>query len=412
MDLETRLLFYDNPLTLVFTAEVMEILPLDSGQAGAVLRETYFYPTGGGQEHDSGSIGAAQVLDVFKDEARGVVVHTLDRPITPGAHPARIEWARRLSNMQHHSGQHLLSHSFLEALGLPSISANINWDTPSTVDLAADEISMADLLRVEEYANGVIFENRAVKTYFITDADVPHIPFRRPPKVSGSIRVVEIDGLDYTPCGGTHVLQTGTIGLVKIVRAERQNHKLRIHFVAGMQALRLFQQEHATVQAAAGLLDTRPDDVAPAIARQSERMRQTFYELEGLRAEKLAGEGRQLAEAAMPVGGVRLAAALFHARPPAELRLLAAELRKAADLVGVLGSHDGQKLSLVVCCGEGVAALTWVSARDLLVKLLAEIGGRGGGDAQMAQGGGAASEEQSASMIEKASNILRSTFNV
>jgi alanyl-tRNA synthetase len=210
----TEQLYFDDPLTLEFTAGVTESRLLDGGRFGLVLPRTHFYPTSGGQEHDTGFIGEARVLDVYKDN--GTIIHVVDRSLTPGDYPARIDRDRRIRAMQHHTGQHILSASFLEVADIESISANINGNSPSTIDLEVGEIAPEILRQAEDFANGILFENRTVKSYYVTDADVASIPFRKPPKVSGRIRVVEVDGFDYTPCGGTHCLNTGMVGLIKI----------------------------------------------------------------------------------------------------------------------------------------------------------------------------------------------------
>jgi alanyl-tRNA synthetase len=248
----TEQLYFDDPLTLEFTARVTESRPLDGGRFGLVLPRTYFYPTSGGQEHDTGSIGEALVLDVYKDN--GSIIHVVDRALPPGDYPARIDRDRRFRAMQHHTGQHILSASFLEVANIESVSANINGDSPSTIDLEAGEVAPEIMHRAEQFANGILFENRTVKSYYVTDADVDRIPFRKPPKVSGRIRVVEVDGFDITPCGGTHCLNSGMVGLIKIVKTERVNQKLRVHFVAGYQALDYFDAYQEVVQQAAALL--------------------------------------------------------------------------------------------------------------------------------------------------------------
>ncbi len=383
----TALLYHSSPLLLDFPAEVSETFPLPGGRFGALLRATAFYPTGGGQEHDTGFIGEATVLDVYKDEA-GRIVHVLDRDLAPGTYPARLDRDRRLRAMQHHTGQHLLSAVLLRLFDLESVSANINGYTPSTVDLAVEDVPVETLRRAEEEVNRVIFENRPVRAYFVDEAGVAALPLRKPPKVSGQIRIVEIEGYDYTPCGGTHCPATGVIGLLKIVRSEHVNRKTRLHVVAGLQALDVFRALHESARAAADLLSARPEDLAPLVQKLLEQMAQLHAELETLRVAALEAEARSLADSAQAVGGLRLVTRLYAGRPPAELRALAGKLLAAEKTVAVLASHEGDKLSLVVAAAPN----SGVAARGLLNRLLAPIGGRGGGDARLAQGGGAADE--------------------
>ena len=379
----TEQLYFDDPLTLEFTAQVTESRPLDGGRFGLVMPRTYFYPTSGGQEHDTGFIGDAHVSDVYKDN--GNIIHVVDHSLTPGEYPARIDRVRRIRAMQHHTAQHILSASFLEVADIDSISANINGDTPSTIDLDAKDVPDETLRTAEEFANGIFFENRMVKTYDVTEDEIAKLPVRKPPKVSGSIRVVEVDGFDYTPCGGTHCLTAGMVGMLKIVRTERVNKKLRIHFVAGYQALEFFQGVQSAAQGAALLLDTGLEDVVSTVERLQEQLKQAQSEVDNLRGIVLGVEAEKLIAAAEEVGELRLVTALFENRPATELRSLANRLRKEPNMVAVLATFDGTKLSMVSACGQK----SGINARDLLQNHLAPFGGRGGGDAGLAQGGGA-----------------------
>ncbi len=396
----TEQLYFDDPLTLEFTAQVTESRPLDGGRFGLILPRTYFYPTSGGQEHDTGSIGESRVLDVSKDNSD--IIHVTDRPLIPGDYPAHIDRERRIRAMQHHTAQHVLSAAFLEVADIDSLSANINGENPSTIDLDVGEVAPETLRRAEEFANGIFFENRVVKSYYITDADVESIPFRKPPKVSGRIRVVEVDGFDYTPCGGTHCPNTGMVGLLKIVKTERVNQKLRIHFVAGYQALKFFELVQSVAQNAALLLDSSLEGVAAAVERLQSQFKRAQHELDSLRGFVLTMEAEKLAAATERVGKVRLVTALFENRPASELRTLADKLRREPDMVAVLASFDGAKLSMVAACGQS----TGLNARDLLQNHLAPFGGRGGGDAGLAQGGGAANSSVLEILFKQTKNYL------
>jgi alanyl-tRNA synthetase len=396
----TEQLYFDDPFTLEFEAEVLEFRPLDGGRFGVVLPRTYFYPTSGGQEHDTGFIGDAYVSDVYKDG--DTIVHILDRELAPGTYPARIDRERRIRYMQHHTAQHILSASFLEVADIDSISANINGDTPSTIDLEVGAVDDETLRRVEEFANGIFFENRVVKTFYVTDDEVPNLPFRKPPKVSGRIRVVEVNGFDLTPCGGTHVTQTGMIGMLKIVKTERVNQKLRVHFVAGSQALDFFQQVQSAAQGAALVLDSGLDGVVESVERLQAQMKQMQSEIDSLRGVVLGVEAERLADAADTVGELSLVTKLFEDRPASELRSLANKLRNEPGMVAVLATYDGAKLSLVAACADD----TNIDARTLLNNHLAPIGGSGGGSPSLAQGGGATNKSALEVLFNQTKNYL------
>ncbi len=159
----TEQLYLHDPFRTEFEAEVIAQTNLDTGHKGVLLAGTYFYPTGGGQEHDTGMLGAARVVDVQIDD-EGTIVHIVEGDVGGSRVPARIDWDRRFANMQHHSGQHILSEAFQEALDLETISSRISIDSPTTIDLPARDLSEADLARVENLANAVIYEDRPIKS--------------------------------------------------------------------------------------------------------------------------------------------------------------------------------------------------------------------------------------------------------
>lgn len=396
----TEQLYFDDPLTLEFTAQVAESRSLDEGRFGLVLPRTYFYPTSGGQEHDTGTIGPARVLVVYKEGE--TIVHVSDRELPPGEYPARIDRERRLRAMQHHTAQHILSASFLEVADIDSISANINGETPSTIDLDVQDVSEGNLQRAEELANGIFLENRPVKSYHLDQVEIKKLPVRKPPKVSGKVRVVEIEGFDYTPCGGTHCPTTGMVGMLKIVRIERVKKKVRIHFVAGYQALQVFQQMQTVAQGAALLLDSSLDEVVDGVEKLQAQLKTAQREIGRISKIVLDIEAAELSAAAEKVGDFRLVTQLFENRSPGDLRSLANALREEPGLVALLATYDGVKLSMVASC----AADTGLNAAEILDKHLAPIGGRGGGDAGIAQGGGNANQSALEVLFKITKNYL------
>jgi alanyl-tRNA synthetase len=257
------------------------------------------------------------------------------------------------------------------------------------------ELSRADLDRIEEMANQIVYENRIVKSYFIPAEKIDTVPLRRPPKVDGEIRIVEIDGFDYSACGGTHCPQTGMIGAIKIIRTERINQKLRIHFVAGLQAMGYFSQYQEIATTLAAEMSTHPLEVIDLVRRQIAQLQDSQKELEKLRSAYSVFEAQDLIAQADLQGAIRLVAHTYEYRPANELRTLGNVLKAEPDLVALLATYDGEKLVLLVTCGEH----TGLQARQLLNQQLAFINGRGGGDERIAQGGGIASPAQFAEIF-------------
>ena len=388
--MDSQFLYRDDPLTLEFETEIREWVTLPDGRSGVILKRTYFYPTGGGQAHDTGTLGAARVVDVVKSEDEAAVIHVLEGDPGEGKLHAVIDAERRIRHMQHHTGQHLLSACLMRVLNLETLSSSIRGWMPSTVDTRDVALSAEDLRRLEEAANRIIFENRQVRTFTRPDTEIADLPLRRPPKVQGKIRLVEIDGVDLVPCGGTHCPQTGMIGLLKIVRTERINHKLRIHFVTGWQALDRFREFQSVTQTLAAAFSTSSAEVADLVLKQNEQLKETERQLRRLSVAQMTCEARDLAAEARRVNDLRVVTHLWENRPAGELRTLADALKEQPDLVALLATYDGQKLVLVATCGKD----TGLSARVVLNERLGRIGGRGGGDDQIAQGGGSATAGQ------------------
>ncbi len=229
--------YFEDPLKFEFDANVVDVQPLDDGRFGMILDESYYYPTGGGQEYDTGRLDDTPVVDVWRDETTSLVVHVVERKLPLGNVRGKIDGERRMRHMQHHSAQHLLSACFKKLLNLDTLSAHISGYSPSSIDLPDVQLDSDNLTSVESLANEIVFRNLGIKTTFVEQDQVRAVPLRRPPKVQGDIRVVEIEGFDWSACGGTHCLSTGMIGMVKIFKMERQNKKLRVYFKAGWQAI-------------------------------------------------------------------------------------------------------------------------------------------------------------------------------
>jgi alanyl-tRNA synthetase len=323
-------------------------------------------------------------------------------------YPASIDKVRRMQNMQSHTAQHILSRAFELELNLETLSANINFENPSTVDLNTDSILESDSDQVEKIANSLIFENRQVKSYYITDNDISRIPFRRPPKITGKIRVVEVDGFDYSACGGTHCPQTGMVGLIKILKFETQNRKIRVHFVAGTQALKVFQTVYQTAKIISGVLDTSMDDLAKSVQRQAESLQQLRIDLDTYKTEFQIIETSQLIDSACLIENLKLITKLYSNKSPEDLRKMVNMIRLENDFLVILAGLDGKKLSLVVGCSQGIQ----LDARKILSLHLEKYNGRGGGDHQLAQGGCSLSDENISEFFNETINIIRKNIQI
>lgn len=354
------------------------------------LDRSAFYPSAGGQPHDTGRliIGGSErkVLEVF--EKNGALWHLLDAA-PPAADPAvrgRIDWTRRFDHMQQHSGQHLLSQAFARRTGLDTIAVHIGAQE-CTLDLPAPSIDAAVLDAVEDDANAVVYDDRALKIYEVDEAQVHLVPLRTAPKVSGRVRIVEIDGYDWSACGGTHVRGTGQIGIIKLLRTERRAESTRVTFLCGARALRDYRTMHRDVSELAAGMSVARAELPQAVTRLRDEARAAAKALAAAQAQLDELEARDLLAAAVALpGGGRAVAAVWDDRDAAALRNMAKRLTAGPGVVALLAvTGEGGRAQLCFARSHDVA----LDAAPLLRATLQSLGGaRGGGTPDFAQGGG------------------------
>ncbi|MCL4506670.1 MAG: alanyl-tRNA editing protein, partial [Chloroflexi bacterium] len=210
-------LYRDDSFLWHFSAHVCERV-LHDGRPAVVLDRTAFYPTSGGQPFDFGSLNGVPVLEVIERDD-GEIVHVLGATLEADEAQGEIDGARRIDHMQQHSGQHVLSGAFVTTANLDTLAVHIGAEE-CTIDLPATRLPPAALERAEDEANRIVFEDRPVIVRELSDAEAAALPLRKPPRVSGRIRIVEIEGFDWSACGGTHVRSSAQIGVIKSTRAE------------------------------------------------------------------------------------------------------------------------------------------------------------------------------------------------
>ncbi len=374
--------YYEDAYTTRFVAQVVGQVEVD-GRPGVLLDRTYFYPTSGGQPHDTGSLQGIPVVDVRVDE-QGRVVHVLARPLAPDVRRVQgeIDWSRRYDHMQQHSGQHLLSQAFHRLFGWETVSVHFG-QTASTLDLAIPALEEAHLAQVEEEVYRLIWENRPVRGYWVDEDTLARLPLRRPPKVTGKVRIVEIQDYDWSACGGTHVRHTGEIGPVALLRAERHRGRVRVHFLCGRRAAQDYRQSRERLHRTALLLDTGQETVPDRVAALLARVREQERSLRRLQAQALAHQAQHLRSQARPVGTARLLVTAVDDLGPEELKGLAQALVQQPDLVAVLGTRSDDRATVVLARGSQVDVDMGALARTVL----AQHGGGGGGRPDFAQGG-------------------------
>ena len=395
----TDRLYYTDPYLQAFDARVVRVDRCD-GRTIVALDRTAFYPTSGGQPFDVGTLGDHRVVDVI-DEDDGSISHVIEEAEAGAAPPAAgqtlhgaIDWPRRFDHMQQHTGQHVLSAAFDRLSGVRTVSFHLGAAS-ATIDLAR-EMSQREIAAAEDEANRVVWEDRPVSIRFVSAEEAARLPLRKEPARGGTLRLIDVESFDLSACGGTHVSRTGAIGVIAIASWERFKGGQRIEFVCGRRALARFRSLRDTVASAGRLLSAGADDLPATIERlqaEAKEQKRTLAGLQGelarYRAEELAASAEELhLKSAVPDTPttppplVRLVARAVDADANG-LKALATSITRAPGYVVVLVS-TGRPVLAVVSRSQDVA----VQANTTLSALLAKFGGRGGGKADVAQGGG------------------------
>lgn len=374
----THRLYYQDSYVREFTAEVLRARPVQ-GHVEVVLDRTAFHPEGGGQPADQGTLAGAWVVGVVERE--GEVLHRIQGEVPQGEVVGRLDWERRFDHMQQHSGQHLLSQAFERLLGASTVSFHMGPET-STIDLATPSLTLEQVESVEGLTNQVVFENRPILVHLVEPSDLSRFELRKGTGRTEQVRVVEVNDFDSIPCGGTHCRSTGEIGMVKVIRWERRGGNLRVEFLCGRRALRDYQAKNQALLGLAVTLSVRDREVREAVERLLRESSDTRRQVDQLRNRLLDYRAEELSRQAEPLGRASVVAAFLEGGTPEDLRQLGARLTEKPGRVALLAA-GGDRAHLVFARSEDLP----VDAAALLRGVCAPLGGRGGGQPRLAQGG-------------------------
>jgi alanyl-tRNA synthetase len=374
--MRTERLYFDDAYLTTFSAEVVDRREVDGRQQVALDRSA-FYPDGGGQPGDHGHLNGVAVTDT---QSEGELVwHHLAGPLGDGPVTGVVDWARRFDHMQQHHGQHLLSAAFEDLFGLPTLAFHLGVEYAS-IDLPG-EVTEGQCLAAEARVNDVIWEDRPVVARFVGPEELATIRLRKPPTVEGPVRVVSVPDFDHSACGGTHPRSTGAVGLLFVRRRERRGEETRVEFLCGGRALGDLRVKHGIVSRLGLELTVPPVELEEAVERIRRAEKESRKQLAEVTDRWLALEARFLAESAETVGAFRVVSVVRDDLGVVEGRGLVQRL-VAEGVVAILGIR-GEKPLLVMGRPGGVA----VDCGAVVKEVLARVGGRGGGQAGMAQGG-------------------------
>ncbi len=375
----TKKLYYQVPYVKQFQAVVQSCMPGRKSAYEVVLDQTAFYPEGGGQPYDTGLLGAVRVLEVHERNAE--IVHETDGPLTAGEQVTGVlDWDRRYSHMQQHTGEHLLSGLIHSRYGYDNVGFHIG-QREVTIDFNG-MLTMEQAVELEREANRRVYENVPVRESFPGREELNKLDYRSKKELTGQVRIIEIPGCDICACCGTHVQASGEIGLIKITGLIHYKGGVRIFLLCGEKALLDYEKKQEQVTGISKLLSAKPEEVVEAVeklknesARREERLQNLYQKLFRLKASQFPDSQEALV--------------LF------EEGLNPVQLRQYCTLL-----YEGKKGGAVLVCSEENGMWKYAMGsgqkdmRQAGRKMNEMLGGKGGGSQRMVQGTFSSSKEE------------------
>lgn len=369
----THRLYYTDSYLRDFEAAVIE---RSDDSRRIYLDQTAFYPTSGGQPFDVGQLGGIEVTDVVDEGER--VAHLLAAPLTGERARGQIDWDRRFDHMQQHTGQHLLSAVLAGLTGHSTVGVHFGGAS-STLDLDAAALTPDQVSEAEERANAIVVQNRPVEVSFEAAAAADGL--RKPTEREGTLRIVTIQGLDRSACGGTHVRATGEIGPILIRKLERVRKGVRVEFLCGSRATRRAGTDYGLLSLLAAEFSATAEELPRLIVSHRDEIKEANATNRELQGKLDLCRAREFYAAATPEStGIRRVTVWEDGTAADTLRGLAQAFSSMplAVFVGAVASPP----AVVLAASED----TGIDAASLLKSLLTNVGGRGGGSARLAQG--------------------------
>ena len=374
--METVKLYYENAFTQDFTA-VVESCGAVKGGFAVVLDRTAFYPEGGGQPADHGTLGEARVLDVHEKDS--VVTHLCDRELPVGAAVSgRIDWARRFDHMQQHSGEHIVSGMLCSTFHCDNVGFHMGADVV-TIDYNAD-ITWEQVLEVEQRANAYIWEDHPVHIWYPSPAELAALPYRSKKELTGAVRITEFPGADMCACCGTHVERSGQVGLVKFLSCQKFRDGVRLELLCGRRAADYLSACWEQARQIGQSLSVKPEATFPAVSRMQAELLHTKERAARLEEQSFAHTAAEYAgkgDTVLVTGPLEGDGAR---------RLCDAVAQTCGGRCAVFAGEDGAYRYAVIHTGQDI--------RPLVKDMNDTLHGRGGGRDGFAQGSAACTAEE------------------
>ncbi|MGN0949765.1 MAG: alanine--tRNA ligase-related protein [Mitsuokella sp.] len=400
MAMETKRLFDENVMQKTCTAEVLNCEPYKDGYA-MVLDQTVFFPEGGGQLSDTGTLSAGEkkirVLHIH--EKNGCIFHETKEPLEIGAQvTAELDWTVRFDHMQQHCGEHMLSYAFFKLFGAHNVGFHMTADMVG-IDLDK-EMTWEQALQAERFTNRQIQEDHAIATKLVPAEEAAKMHLRKfNDKLTGMLRIVSVEGSDSCTCCGTHPTSSGMVGLVKIFKVEKHKEGSRISFLCGREALERVESYMLAALEASNLLSIKETELPEGVARLQQEKKEI---------------GERLTECTQKLLDYRLAEMQQHPETtqngakkfifteadmtPKEAKALMKRLGEIPEAFAAIFYRSGERINYMFASSEGCD----VNCQQVIRTVNEAFGGRGGGRPNSCQGSGAYEENWQ----EKAKNLM------
>lgn len=376
----TQKLYYDSAYTRDWHTQITGRVDKEDGTY-ITLAETAFYPHGGGQPCDLGRIGGVAVLDVNIED--GEVWHKVERAPEQKEVYCEIDWERRFDHMQHHTGQHLLSAITLKLADAMTLSFHLGTEY-ATIDVAAAEWGADQLTAIEQEVNRQIYRNARISSSWVTAEEAARLPLVKQPTVTEDIRIVEMEGVEYNACGGTHVAATGEIGILKLLKTEKVKGGTRIYFKCGFRALNEFTAAQQVLNGISVKLKTSREELLDRIDKMETDQKQLLSELSTVKSTNDTYYAQELLSAREGL----VIAQVFEDKSLKDMQSLATKLTEDHEGIVLFASISEAKVVLA----QNGQPPEW-SCGPFFKGNLGAYQGKGGGSDRMAQAGFASSED-------------------
>lgn len=399
----TRRLYYDDSFLRECEARVIGIIDVE-GSPGVILDQTIFYPEGGGQPADHGWINGVAVSHTLARESDHAVVHVVEATIDTDRVICQLDWERRFDHMQHHTGQHIFTHSFEKIAGARTIGFHLGEEVV-TIDLDILITSQEIITATEQAANAIIWADHPVIARLLDADEKDAVRMRKLPGFMATerLRVIDIPGIDLNACGGTHVSSTGQIGQIKIISVTKHKSGSRVEFLCGRRALTRFQLEHGIMARLSGTLSTGIESAEEAVDKLSLMVKGQAGEIKRVWEDYLELLAADLRRKAAAGHGLKIIHHVIDASDARYGRWLADALVNGADTVALVGV-PGEKAQIMIARSINLdfPLETFMPAISAMFP-----SARGGGRPEMLQVGGfSASADQLRAVLEKAAELI------